>query len=317
MKAPSWFAGPIGGALVVALLAAFVVPGMAGDYGIEFATTLVLWIALVQSWVILSGYTGYVSLGHAAFVGAGAYVFILTWGAVPFWFGLVAAGFTSGLLALIVGGPCLRVRGPYFVILTLGVAEFVKYAVINIEASLGKFGRLMIGTPEPVDIYRMAVGLAAIAFVMALVARYSRFGVGLRAIRENEVAAEMTGIRVRWLKVGAFGLSALVPGVVGALMICRTGYFEPLQMFSPQLSLTIITMCVAGGSDNPWGPLIGALFLNILSELLWDSAPELYTVILGVVLVFVVLRMPEGIYGTAVKRLARRSRKAVPGETTP
>jgi branched-chain amino acid transport system permease protein len=283
--------------MAAAFLIAVVLPFASNDYGISFATTLFAWIALAQSWVILSGYTGYVSLGHAAFVGAGAYVLTLTWGAVPFWFGLLLGGLSSSFLALVVGTPCLRVRGPYFVILTLGVSEFLKYAVINIEASLGMFGRLLLDAPSPLAMFCLTVGLATAATLMALVIRCTKLGAGLRAIRENESAAEMTGVPVTSLKVIAFVLSAFIPGMIGGIMVSRGGYFEPLQIFSPKISLTIITMCIAGGSDNAWGPLIGALFLNILSEILWDRAPQLYMIILGFILIIFVLKLPDGIYG--------------------
>jgi branched-chain amino acid transport system permease protein len=296
------------GVILLALVVAITLPLFVNGYGLAFATTLLEWIALAESWVILSGYTGYVSLGHAAFVGTGAYVLTLTWGMVPFPVGLALAGVASSLLAFIIGAPCLRVRGPYFVILTLGVAEFLKFAVIKVEASLGMFGRLLLDAPEPLVMFHAAAGLAAAAILLALVVRYTKFGVGLRAIRENEAAAEMTGVNLALLKIIAFVLSALIPGLIGGIMVARNGYFEPLQIFSPRISLTIITICIAGGSDNPWGPVIGALFLNVLSEFLSDRAPQLYMIILGLILVVFVLKLPEGIYGWAAKVLSKLPR---------
>lgn len=310
MKPMDWILRRSAGVAVAALLIAVVLPFASNDYGISFATTLFVWIALAQSWVILSGYTGYVSLGHAAFVGAGAYVVTLTWGAVPFWLGLLLGGISSSFLALVVGAPCLRVRGPYFVILTLGVSEFLKYAVINIEASLGMFGRLLLDAPSPTVMFCVTVGLATAATLMALVIGCTKLGVGLRAIRENEPAAEMTGVPVTSRKVIAFVVSAFIPGMIGGIMASRGGYFEPQQIFSPKISLTIITMCIAGGSDNAWGPLIGALFLNILSEVLWDRAPQLYMIILGFILIIFVLKLPDGIYGW-LSKLASRSQQFV------
>jgi branched-chain amino acid transport system permease protein len=283
--------------VVVLFGALALVPWGFDDYGVAFATGLLGWIALAESWVLLSGYAGYVSLGHAAFVGAGAYTLVLLWGLVPFWVGMALAGVTGGVLAAIVGIPCLRVRGPYFVILTLGVSEFLRFLVINIEARLGSFGRLLMGQPDALPLFYTALGLALAAFLMALVVRYSKLGTGLRAIRENEVAAEMTGVRVGALKSLAYVLSAIVPAMVGALMVARTGYFEPATIFSSQISLTIIAMCVAGGSDDPWGPLLGAVLLTVLSEFLRDAAPQLYLIVLGIVLIFFVLRMPNGLYG--------------------
>ena len=283
--------------LIVAAMLAWLGQRMLGDDGIEFATSLALWVALAESWIILSGYTGYVSLGHAAFVGAGAYCTVLTWGAVPFWLALCLGGLVAGALAAIIGAPCLRVRGPYFVILTLGVAEFLKYVVIDIEARVGKFGRLLLDAPDPGVLFLVALGLAAAAVLVAYGVRASRLGLGLRAIRENETCAQMTGVDVRALKIGAFVLSAVIPGAVGGVMVSRTGYFEPAQIFSSRVSLTIITICIAGGSDNPWGPLLGAVFLQLLSEWLSETAPQLYLIILGVVLIVFVLGIPDGLVG--------------------
>jgi branched-chain amino acid transport system permease protein len=260
-------------------------------------TSLLLWIALAESWVLLSGYGGYISLGHAAFVGVGAYVLALTWGNVPFWLCLGLGAGAGGLVAAVAGIPCLRVRGPYFVILTLSVAEFLKYAVINIEARVGSFGRLILGGPEAKTIFWLALALASLSFALAFYVRYSRLGVGLRAIRENEQAAEATGVPTGKLKALAYVLGAIIPAMVGGLLVARTGYFEPASIFSSQISLTIIAMCVAGGSDDPWGPLLGVLLVTVLSEVLRDRAPELYQILLGGLLIFFVMRAPQGLLG--------------------
>src|SRR5690606_23049081 len=127
---------------------------------------------------------------------------------------------------LLVGYPCLRVRGPYFVILTFGVAEFVKFIVINIEAELGKAGRLVFGAPGLAELYYIMLVLAALATAGAYVARRSRFGAGLRAIREDETAAETIGVSAARLKLAAFALSAVIPGMVGSVMVLRSTYFE-------------------------------------------------------------------------------------------
>jgi branched-chain amino acid transport system permease protein len=286
------------GSTIAAIIAAGIaMPSLVGDYWLGVLTTLSMWIALTESWIVLSGMTGYISLGHAVFVGLGAYVFVLTWGEVPIWLGLMLAGLTAGGTALLIGLPCLRVRGPYFVILTLGVSEFGKYVVVNIEASLGKFGRLVLGGPEIDDIFRMMLALAVVAFLLAWFVRRSRFGAGLRALREDEEASQMVGISATHLKITAFVVSAIIPGMVGSLLVLRSGYFEPLQVFNPLVSLTIITMATIGGSDDAPGPLLGTIFLVGLSELLWSTAPQLYMVILGALLIFFVLNAPDGLYG--------------------
>lgn len=283
------------------------VPLVTGDYGLSVALSIAMWVALAESWVLLSGMTGYVSLGHAAFYGIGAYVGVLLWNSVPMWLAIGAAGICSGAFALTVGYPTLRVRGPYFVMLTFGMAELVKFVVIDVEASLGVFSRLIIGGPSLSELYYVVLGLAAAATVLTHLVSSSRFGYGLRAIRENETAAETIGIPVRRYKLTAFALSAIVPGMVGAVMVARSTYFEPTQAFDPVVSFTIVTIAIIGGSDDVWGPLVGAVFLVGLSEFLWDKSPQMYMILLGILLGAFVLFAPEGITG----RLVLRRRRAV------
>jgi branched-chain amino acid transport system permease protein len=298
-----------GVALIVAVAAAsLAVPAFAGDYAVSVVFTLLMWIALTQSWIVLSGLTGYISLGHAVFYGAGAYVLVLAWPAWPLWLALVLAAVVGPVLALAVGYPCLRVRGPYFVILTFGLAELAKYIVVNVEGALGQFSRVLFLAPGLGDLFPIMVGLAALATLMAFLIRRSRFGSGLRAIRENEEAAETLGVDVARYKVIAFALSAAIPGVVGALMTLRTTYFEPLQVFNPITSFTIVTIAIIGGNDDAPGPVWGALFLILLQELLWAKLPQVYLIVLGVLLVGFVLWAPEGFHGR-LQRL-RKARAA-------
>ncbi len=285
------------------LLAAL--PLAAGSYVLGIGFQLLMWIALTQSWVLLSGLTGYVSLGHAVFYGIGGYVTVLTWQALPLPVGVALGGIIAALFALAVGYPVLRVRGPYFVILTFGLAELVKYTVINIEAALGKFGRLMLGAPGLPALYWSMLGLAAAASLMLLLVGRSRFGAGLRAIREDEPAAETAGVPAARFKLTAYALSALVPGMVGGLAAMRSGYFEPQQIFSPTISFTVVAMAMIGGSDTVRGAAMGAAFLVLLSELLWANLPELYMILLGLMLIGFVLFAPAGLDGLLRRSVSR------------
>lgn len=282
-------------------------PSLAGDYLLGVGLSFLMWVALAQSWVLLSGMTGYISLGHAAFYGLGGYVMALLWLVWPPWLAVMLAGAAAGLFALLVGYPCLRVRGPYFVILTFGVAEFVKYCVVAIEAGLGKTGRLLFGAPSVESLYFVMLGLAAAATLAVLWVRRARFGVALRAIREEETAAESIGIPVAAAKLAAFVLSAVIPGMVGAVMVLRSTYFDPLQVFNPMTSFTIVTIAIIGGNDDAPGPLLGALFLIGLTELLWANAPQLYAILLGILLIGFVLLAPDGLAGRIRAGLKRRA----------
>jgi branched-chain amino acid transport system permease protein len=286
------------------LVIALVLPLLGSDYYLGIGFTLFGWIALTQSWTIVSGMAGYISLGHAVFAGIGAYVLVLTWGAVPIWLGVLLAAGASGLFALIVGSPVMRVRGPYFVILTFGLAEFAKYVVINIENALGKFSRLLLGGPSLQDLYWAMAAAALVGTVATIAIRRARLGAGLIAIREDEQTAETIGVPTARFKLYAFALSAVIPGAVGALLVLRTGYFEPLQAFDPVISFTIVTMAIIGGSDDARGPVLGASFLVVLSELLWANLPQIYMIILGVLLVGFVIFAPNGLTSLVDRRKA-------------
>ena len=286
---------------VAAALLLTLPPFLVGPYWLGVGLLLLSWIALAQSWVLLSGMTGYISLGHAMFYGLGGYLTVLTWQSWPLWISLPAAGALAAFVALVLGWPVLRVRGPYFVILTYGLAELVKFVVIDIEAKLGKFGRLLMGAPPLETLYWLMLALALIATLATWYVRRSRFGAGLRAIRENEEAAETLGVPVVRFKLFAFAASAFIPGIVGGLMALRSAYFEPFQAFSPVTSFTIVVIALIGGSDDAPGPILGALFLIVLQELLWTSAPELYLIILGLVLIGFVLFLPDGVHGRLLR----------------
>lgn len=283
------------------VLGGALLPLWGSSYLIGLGFTLCCWIALVQSWTVLSAMAGYVSLGHAVFYGLGAYAVVLSWGTVPLPLALGLAGLGAGAFAVLVGLPVMRVRGPYFVILTFGLAELVKYLVIILESELGQFSRLLFGAPDLPWLYAVALGLAAAATMGAALIRRSRFGRGLLALRENEEAAETVGVPVVRLKLAAFALSGVIPGMVGGLSALRTTYFEPMQAFDPAVSFTIVTMAVVGGADDARGPLLGAAFLTLLSEMLWARLPEVYMVVLGLLLIVFVLFVPRGLAGLAAR----------------
>jgi branched-chain amino acid transport system permease protein len=297
---------PLGNLLSVLFFAVMsALPLVAGAYYQGVGFQLLMWIALTQSWVLLSGFTGYISLGHAVFYGLGGYVTVLTWHILPLTVAIPLSGLVAAAFAGLIGYPVMRVRGPYFVILTFGLAELVKYVVINIEAALGKFGRLMMGAPGLSTLYWVMLALAVAATLLVVLVGRSRFGAGLRAIREDEPAAETAGVPIARYKLAAYALSALIPGMVGGLVALRTSYFEPQQIFSPTISFTVVTMAMIGGGDRARGPIMGALFLALLSELLWASMAQLYLIILGLLLIGFVLFAPSGLDGLLRRRFGR------------
>jgi branched-chain amino acid transport system permease protein len=286
--------------------AVIILPFVAGEYFLSVGLGLLMWIALTQSWSLLSGMTGYISLGHVVFYGLGAYLAALSWGQLPLWAVLALAGAGNFAFATAISLPVLRVRGPYFVILTFGLAELVKFSVMAIESALGEYGRLLFDVPSMATLYWLMLGFAAIATAATQLILSTRLGQGLIAIREDEETAETVGVPVTIYKSLAFGLSAAIPGVVGALMMLRTTYFEPQQVFDPIVSFTIVSIAIIGGSDDSRGPLFGAVFLVLLSELFWAKAPQVYLILQGILLIGFVVFLPEGICGRLFAQRARR-----------
>lgn len=268
-----------------------------GAYWTVVALNFAMWVALTQSWSLFCGLTGYISLGHVVAYGIGAYVVAVSFKTLPLWIAVPLAGLAAGLFALIVAVPVLRVRGPYFVILTFGLAELVKYVLLNVETTMGQSSRLLFGAPGADILLVCVAALAVVASLVTYAVTRSRAGRGLLAIREDETAAETVGVPVVRFKALAFAASAVIPGMVGGLMALRSTYFEIMQVFDPTISFTIVTMAIIGGADDARGPVLGALFMVGLSELLWSSAPQAYLILLGVFLVAFVLFAPEGMVG--------------------
>jgi branched-chain amino acid transport system permease protein len=303
IRRPATFVAGLAGAAVLAALAAYPVVG--SGYGIRFMLQLFMWVALAQSWNLISGLTGYVSFGHVAFFGTGAYaaailITSLGWHWLP---ASLAGGVAAAVLALLIGYPCLRLKGPYFAISMLGLNEVMRVLVSYFEGLTG--GGLGLSLPTlhaSVPIY-YAMGLTAVAVTtVAAVLVTSRVGLRLMTIREDELAAEAMGIDTARYKLGVFLLSAISPGIVGGLFARDQGYIEPIAVFPLLTTITMIVMALFGGKGTIWGPVLGATALFVSQELLWARFLFLHTVLFGAVIVVVVLFMPRGILGVLQQR---------------
>ena len=262
--------------LLLVALAAYPMGGT--GYGVRFMLQLFMWIALAQSWNIISGLTGYVSFGHIAFFGMGAY--------------------TAGILIVKLGWPCLRLKGPYFAIAMLGLNEVLRVAVSYFEGLTGGGSGLSLpALYASVPIY-YAMGLVALAVTaLTYVIITSRFGLRLMTIREDEVAAEAMGINTFRYKLYAFLLSAVGPGIVGGLAARDQSYIEPISVFPLIMTITMIVMVLFGGKGTIWGPVLGAVLLFTLQEMIWARFIYVHQLLFGVIIVAVVLLMPRGILG--------------------
>ena len=286
-------------ALALALLVLSVYPLWATGYGIRVMLQLFMWIALAQSWNLISGLTGYVSFGHVAFFGMGSYATaILVVKGVAWPLAAIAGGVMAVVLAFVIGWPCLRLKGPYFAIAMLGLNEVLRVMASYFEGLTG--GGLGLSLPTldaSVRIY-YAMGLVAVAVTgLTYLIVTSRFGLRLMTIREDEVAAEAMGINTFRYKIYAFLLSAAAPGIVGGLAARDMGYIEPISVFPLVTTITMIVMVLFGGKGTIWGPVLGAVILFTFQELVWAHFPHAHQVLLGAIIVTVVLVMPRGILG--------------------
>jgi branched-chain amino acid transport system permease protein len=290
------------GAVLVVLVCLCLMPLTASDYYVSVLLDVLMWIALTESWIILSGYTGYISLGHSAFFGLGGYMMAITFTQIPYLLGIVLAGLTSAAFAFAIGFPFLRVRGPYFVILTLGLTELTKHIFINLEIKLGgTVGRIIMGAPGLHTLYYLVLIVAVLSTATAYFVKNSRFGIGLFSIKDNEDAASALGINASFYKWLAFGISALFPGMIGAILALRRSYIDPYTVF--------IVMAFLGGIEDVEGAVVGAVVLTIISELLWARYPYYYMIILGIIIILLVKFLPMGVIFPIKQRIFLKVRK--------
>ncbi|MGI6661020.1 MAG: branched-chain amino acid ABC transporter permease [Bacillota bacterium] len=260
---------------------------------------------------LVTGCAGQLSLGHAAFMGIGAYTagILTSVYDVPFAVSLIAGGAVAALAGLIVGLPTLRLKGDYLAIATLGFGEIIRVAILNMGITGGPFG--LRGISKHTNLALAATAAVLVYWTMTRLMN-SRFGRALTAIREDEVAAVAMGIDVTRCKVLAFVISAAWAGVAGGLFAHWFRYLHP-SSFAFAASVEILSMVVLGGMGSLEGPVIGAVVLTYAPELLRgvsDFVSRHRMLFYGALLVIMMLVRPQGLVGAGVKglRAARLSK---------
>lgn len=290
----------------------------------ESAFTILKAVALASSLNILLGYTGYVSFGHIVFYGFGGYVglYFLNEQGWSLWASLLIAGFSSGLLAFLLGKAILRLRGAYFALATIGVNEAVKAFVNNFDLFGGAVGitlnfkvyKAYGGAAEALNMaFYIMAGLAFIAILVSYLVRVSKFGLGLLAIRENEDAAEVMGVVAPDAKTWAYVLSAIIPGMVGLLFFFKNGNVEPHSAFPLQASIELLVMVMLGGQGTVLGPILGAFAYQGMRGYLVtsDFFKDIQLSVSGAILLIIILFIPAGAVGWLRNRFAPL-RRALP-----
>jgi branched-chain amino acid transport system permease protein len=289
----------------VGILAVIGLVPLTGDQSaLSFWTFIVMYMVLAQGWNIIGGYTGYAAFGNVAFFGIGAYAVTLTLeGGLAYWLGLVLAVAAAALFAFLLGLPVLRLRGHYFAIATLGVAEALGQFIQskNIGAIAGEISL----NPPSLD-YHIAnalffYGFLALSLLTLLGTVWltrSRMGYALTAIRENELAAEALGIPTYWYKVGAFVLSALPTAVAGGLFAYWQLAFDPTGeggAFDVNISVAMVLMTFLGGAGTILGPMLGAIIIEYLDQYTSIAFTSFHGPLLGALIVLVTIFLPQGL----------------------
>ena len=276
----------------------------------ETAFTVLMFIALASSLNIIMGFAGYVNFGHIVFFGLGGYFgfFLLSALGWPLYLAMIAGGCLSVVVALVVGAAVLRLRGAYFALATIGINEAARAFVANFQPFGGATGLYVDfsaydkygGAGQALWWIFILLWLVTIAtVVLSYLVKHSRFGLSLIAIREDEDAAMVMGVRARWDKTKAFALSAFFPGLVGTLYFFKNGNVEPEDAFRFQMSLEILVMVMLGGKGLVLGPILGAFAYERLRGYLLISPlfKNLHLALSGGILLLIVLFVPGGAVG--------------------
>jgi branched-chain amino acid transport system permease protein len=287
---------------ILALIA--LVPLMGDQSALSLWTFIAMYIVLAQSWNFIGGYTGYPAFGNVAFFGIGAYtIALILQRGIPYLLGLGLAIAIAAIFALIVGLPVLRLRGHYFAIATLGVAEALgEFAA---SKNLGGTAGEIALNPPPIN-FRLSnmlffyafLGLALVTLLITVWLTRSRMGYALVAIRENELAAEALGIPTYWYKVSAFVLSAAPTALAGGLFAYWQLAFEASGeggAFDVNISVIMILMAFLGGAGTILGPMLGAIIIEYLDQYTSIAFPAFHGPLLGALIVLVTIFLPQGL----------------------
>lgn len=266
------------------------------------------WVVLSESFNIFAGLTGYVNFGHVVFYGVGGYVSTLLMvhsGASPY-LAVLSGGLASGLLAFGISIPTAKLRGAYFAIATLSINEafFVTFNTWGAVGSAVGF-TLPISYYQPLaQYYTMVVVAIACVAAMYSISR-SRFGVALKAIKQQESTANSVGINATYYKTLTLVVSGFFAGLAGALAIWQITFIDPPSAFNVEITVTSISMAMLGGLGTVAGPVIGGAMLYELTDFLGLSYPYIHLMVLGVIIIAVVLVVPDGLLGGGKRLLGR------------
>jgi branched-chain amino acid transport system permease protein len=282
------------------------------------ATTIAMFVALAAAWNVIGGYTGYACFGQVGFFGLGGYAtaVLMVHERLSFWVAMPLAALLAGAFAALVGAPLLRLKGHYFAVATLGVAEGLREVVTNAGSLTGGGAGITIptvGSGAPTRwlgndgfyVLFVLIAFGTVAVVAVLVR--SRVGYALRAIHQDEDAAASMGVNTTVVKTVTFALSAALTGAVGSAYAFQQVTIFPERLFDVDVTVLMVVMVTLGGAGTVLGPVIGAIAVAFVSEWLRQHYTTVHSFVLGAVIIAAVVLLPQGI--TAYARDAVRARR--------
>ncbi|HYB40152.1 MAG TPA: branched-chain amino acid ABC transporter permease [Candidatus Methylomirabilis sp.] len=269
---------------------------------------VLLSMTLAQSWNIMAGYAGQVNLGHAAFFGLGALITRKLWiDGIPVLVAMGAGALVAVVFAMAVGVAAFRLRGAYFAIGTLALGEILRITTGNVFAEISTLSAATIAGYRLTLRYYLALGLAALAVIVVATLATSRLGLGVTAIREDEDAAEASGVSALGLKLTALVTSTGLAALAGGLFAYYHISYYPQHPFSPHWTFDALLITYIGGVGTLHGPVLGAVFYVLLEEYLAARWVDLHLLIFGTLFIVIVLLLPGGLVeaGARLRRLLR------------
>lgn len=302
--------------IILAVLAALY-PTVSSSY-IAVGISALLFTGWASSWNLLGGWAGQLSLGHASFVGLGAYFVALgttNFPSVPWWAILIVIVVFASFVALIWGSITFRLYGPYFSLSTIAIAEILRLVAINETWLTGGATGVFIDTlPEPFGLdlfdpvtqYYLTLIYAVLTIAITIYIAHNKFGFQLRAVRDNEEAAMAAGINPLHIKLKAFMISGVLTALGGAIYGIFLSFIEPHIIFNLLLSIQIALTVIIGGRGTIWGPVVGAFLLVVSGEIFRTTFAQANMLLYGILILIVILLMPKGIVGEYIQKTIRR-----------
>lgn len=271
----------------------------------SFAFYAMLWIVMASALNIMVGFTGYMPFGYVAFYGIGSYAAAVCYKTLelPITVSIAASAVVAVLLSLLFS-PILKLRSAYFAIVSLALAVVCRLVISNLPSSFagGGQGMILASSNNPMQSYysMLVLFIATLGFVLWL--SQSRLGKTLKAVRDDDEAASVMGINVPRVRLKAWMVTALFSGLAGGIEAWHTNAIDPEASFAILISAKSIIYAMAGGFGTIVGPVLGALALLGIDDLIWMRFPLINMLLLGIVIMALILFLPRGIVGSLLKR---------------